>query len=487
MDTVGPLPTTPSGYKYIIVMMDWFSKFPHAVAVKDNTAESVIAVLAEWISWFGEPSQILTDRGSNYTSTSMVNFCRQRNILLTHTTSYHPQSNGLVERFNRSLQQILAMWVSSVLNDWRPLIPYALQCYRVSRHSTTKKSPIEILFGFSPSSDAPAPTELERYSAWYAVRETIIEKQKQSAKYYNRKVSKMEKFASGDLISIWFPPLKRLDGKITTKLLPPLRGPFRIKNVSDYGVITFETVGQTTLLPTLPSYRVHVNRCVKFVARPNEYLADAELRMQTLSSHRPEFDGFKEWSESTYNGDTAALAKDWESSPTQVRDLTTTNEEPPKEIVERVELPPPPSPSPSPSPIVPSSSMDISETTEQATLDTGAPAVISFDSPQIRHPLTWKTINEWKAKLENSSSKSLHSLVESWSKKLTRVNNYDGFTVSEVNVLLNWLKDHAQSTLRDKTNFLISHFHELQLLINVNAPTLPSTSVFLRERRGRRN
>lgn len=463
IDTVGPFPPSKSGKKFIITMMDWFSKYPHAVAVEENNTESVIKVVSEWISLFGEPLQILSDRGSNYTSAAFNTFCQRRNILLTHTTAYNPRSNGLIERFNRTLQEALAMWVSSDLNDWDDFIRYLLQAYRVSRHTTTEKSPLEMMFGYSASSDAPAPTDMQRYLAWHAVRNIIVQKQQKAEEQYNKKARESGKIKNGDLVSIWFPPLKRLDGQITTKLLPPLRGPFRVTDVTTFGVVTFTPHDTLPLTPKLPSYRVHINRCVKFVPRPNEYMSDSWKNNGISATRRAESSGFSEWQASTYNSEQdPTIIEDWQSDP--IRDVNLTNPsrelEPPQIIPEAS-----------------SSSMDVSELPAASSSENA----ISDHDPRIRHFHTWRYLQQWSSDLKQKALKptGFQAAISVWRRFAENTPEKDGFTQIQINNLSIWLSDKAKATFTEKVKYLISNFENLDKhLADAQRPTLPLTNTF---------
>nr|CUU99444.1 hypothetical transcript [Hymenolepis microstoma] len=145
VDIVGPLPPSNS-CSYILTCVDRFTRWPIAVPLRDTSSASVAKALIEsWISIFGVPSVITTDRGSQFTSTLF----RELNQLLgtTHirTTAYHPEANGLVERFHRQLKSAIIA-TSSNLN-WVERLPIIL----LSLRSTVKEDlgccPAELVFG----------------------------------------------------------------------------------------------------------------------------------------------------------------------------------------------------------------------------------------------------------------------------------------------------------------------------------------------------
>ena len=104
MDILGPLPITEEGNRYVLVIMDLFTKWTEAYPLKDQEARTVATVFVnEFITRYGTPLQVLTDQGTNFESRLFREVCELLQIDKTRTSSYHPQSNGSVERFNRTL------------------------------------------------------------------------------------------------------------------------------------------------------------------------------------------------------------------------------------------------------------------------------------------------------------------------------------------------------------------------------------------------
>jgi len=156
LDIVGPLPTSKNGNKYILVFSDYLTKYPEAFALKDFTTESIAQILIkEVILRYGFPSKLLSDRGTLFLSKVAQSVYKLLNISKINTTSYHPQTDGLVERFNKTLIDMLSKLVDEN-NDWDELIPYALYVYRTAVHASTKYTPFKLMFGC----DAKSPVEI---------------------------------------------------------------------------------------------------------------------------------------------------------------------------------------------------------------------------------------------------------------------------------------------------------------------------------------
>eukprot|EP00731_Ephydatia_muelleri_P021055 Em0013g782a len=133
MDIVGPLPRSRSGNRYVLVICDYATRYPEAVPMRAVDAESVAEELVKMFARVGIPGEILTDQGSNFTSQLLTEMYRLLHIRPIRTTPYHPQTDGLVERFNQTLKSMLRKFATQKEKDWDKLIPYVLFAYREVR------------------------------------------------------------------------------------------------------------------------------------------------------------------------------------------------------------------------------------------------------------------------------------------------------------------------------------------------------------------
>ena len=107
VDIVCPLPNS-NGYTYILVLVDRFSRWPVAVPIKDSCTETIInALMHDWISLYGIPETITSDRGSQFLSQEWKDLLKFLGICHICTTAYHPQSNGLAERTIQTIKKPL--------------------------------------------------------------------------------------------------------------------------------------------------------------------------------------------------------------------------------------------------------------------------------------------------------------------------------------------------------------------------------------------
>lgn len=132
MDILGSFPITEAGNHFVLVAMDYFTKWPEAYEVPDQSASMTAQRLVdEMFAWFGVPDELHSDRGRNFESRLFSEVC-QRLGVKTRTTPLHPQSNGLVEQFNRTLATQLAILTSQHKRDWDQHLPLVLWAYRTA-------------------------------------------------------------------------------------------------------------------------------------------------------------------------------------------------------------------------------------------------------------------------------------------------------------------------------------------------------------------
>lgn len=144
IDIVGPLPPS-EGYRYCLTCIDRFTRWPEAIPLQDITAESVAkAFLSGWIARFGVPSQVVTDQGRQFESELFREFSKLLGIRVTHTTPYHPQSNGQIERWHRTLKASLMCHANP---RWSMVLPIIMLGLRSSINHDLSVSPAASVYG----------------------------------------------------------------------------------------------------------------------------------------------------------------------------------------------------------------------------------------------------------------------------------------------------------------------------------------------------
>ena len=147
MDLVGPLPRSRSGNRYVLVMCDYATRYPEAVPLRNIDAEMIAEELVKIFARMGIPQEILTDQGSNFQSQLLQELYHLLRVSAIRTSPYHPQTDGLVERFNQTLKSMLRKCAAEEGKDWDKTILFLLFAYREVPQESTGFSPFELLCG----------------------------------------------------------------------------------------------------------------------------------------------------------------------------------------------------------------------------------------------------------------------------------------------------------------------------------------------------
>lgn len=124
-DIVGPLTATNHENKYILTCIDAFTRYPEIIALPNQKAETVARFFVKQvICRHGCPKILVTDNGTNFVSTLMKETCKLLNIDRVHTTAYHPQSNVIIERFHRSLKDMLYHLINRDQRNWNEWLAF---------------------------------------------------------------------------------------------------------------------------------------------------------------------------------------------------------------------------------------------------------------------------------------------------------------------------------------------------------------------------
>lgn len=150
LDITGPLRPCKNGERYILGIVDYFSKFPMLIPLHNVESKTVArAVFNNWICLFGAPVSIHTDRGTAFESALFHELCLIAGVSKTKTAPYYPQSDGLIERLFSTTKDMIFATTRDASMDWKDSLPIISLGLRSSIQRATKTTPFEVLFGCS--------------------------------------------------------------------------------------------------------------------------------------------------------------------------------------------------------------------------------------------------------------------------------------------------------------------------------------------------
>ena len=145
VDIVGPLPQS-QGFTHLLTVVDRYTRWPTAIPMSGtNTATCARALMLGWIASFGVPADITSDRGAQFTSQLWSSLAQLLGCKLHHTTAYHPQANGLVERMHRQLKSSLRARLPGP--NWIDQLPWVLLGMRTTPKEDIGATPADMVFG----------------------------------------------------------------------------------------------------------------------------------------------------------------------------------------------------------------------------------------------------------------------------------------------------------------------------------------------------
>lgn len=279
IDLVGPLPRTPAGNRWVIVCVNHLTRYTETTAVPTASASSVSVFLLNCVILrHGAPRVVISDRGRQFVADVVEELLRLCTSQFRHATPYHPQTNGLVERTNRTLLTMISMYVSSDHRNWDDILPFITYAYNTAQHETTGYSPFYLVYARSPRTplDTILPFSLHN-DASVARTLCLAEESRQLARLRTLSSQGRSKdrydarhrrvaYCKGDLVLLWTPLRKR---GLCTKFLSRYTGPFVVLDrVSDvtYVISRLTTNGRRSSKTQL----VHVARLKTYHPRAAE-------------------------------------------------------------------------------------------------------------------------------------------------------------------------------------------------------------------------
>lgn len=276
IDLIGPFPRSSTGNRWIIVCADYLTRFCETAALPSATAGEVSQFMLHCIILrHGPPRVIISDRGRQFTADVVEELLRLCASNLRHSTPYHPQTNGLTERTNRTLVNMISMYVSSDHKNWDEVLPFVTYAYNTAQHETTGYSPFFLLYARPPryTLDTIFPFGSHDYAciaetlcraeeARRIARLRTLASQKQYKSRYDSRHRQVT-YEPGDLVWLWTPVRKR---GLCQKLLADYVGPFivleRLSEVN-YRIARLTSSGRRSSKTDI----THVARLKPFIQR----------------------------------------------------------------------------------------------------------------------------------------------------------------------------------------------------------------------------
>jgi len=274
MDVLGGIRPTANGNSKILVLMDYFTRFAIAIPLKADTANEIARAIVQHVVFqFGAPKTILTDRGPSFVAKTNDALFRMLGIERRLTTPYHPMTNGLTERFNRTVTNILSCFVNEARDDWDTWLSSATYAYNTSFHQAVQDTPFWLMYGRDAIDPAdrilgtdkmmpsnPAHRRNDIVDAFPEVQRRVIDARKQASAQqeatYNRSAVRTHRtYTVGQLVWVYVHARKDAhSGKFDRDWIGPKRIVAVHKNnntvvVSHLGKDNLTTVNTTSIRP----------------------------------------------------------------------------------------------------------------------------------------------------------------------------------------------------------------------------------------------
>src|SRR6266508_2887197 len=241
IDIVGPLPQTEDGYRYIVVAIDYFSRWPEARPLTHANARQVAKfIYEEIICRFGAPRVLQSDRGTHFVNEVIQELTDKFQIRHSLSSLYHLQSNGLVKRFNKILCEGLAK-VAETINDWDSYIQPVLFSYQTHELRVTGQPPFTLVYekNLVLAIDSPSKRQ-ELIKRLLEITDKVPQLRTNARRAIKKAQAKLEetfnkkevKFQKGDLV-LYFD--KALAARHDVKFVNKWKGPYEISHVLDKG------------------------------------------------------------------------------------------------------------------------------------------------------------------------------------------------------------------------------------------------------------
>jgi len=271
MDITGPLPTTNNGDKYILGLVDGFSKWIALIPLKTGSAKEVAEnLLKHWISVYGAPDQLHTDRGANFTGEIMKTLCDAYDIRKSFTSPYYPMGNGMIERLFKTVKDQIYCVCKAKGVQWNESLWQVESSLRMSYNNIVGMSPYEAIFQRHPTFLFDNAAD---YHNFKTEDKLLTQAAKACRKNIDIQISKC-KFAIGDLVYAKVLPIQK------SVYSPKFSGPFKVQSVSGSSLTLRHTVNGKIIVRNehhLKKLNSPAFEPIRYVFLPDEHSTDGKL------------------------------------------------------------------------------------------------------------------------------------------------------------------------------------------------------------------
>lgn len=224
IDLLGPFPLSSAGNKWIVVATDYLTRYAETKALQRATAADVAQFFIDQIVLrHGAPSYVITDRGTAFTAQLIEDVFKLSYTSHRKTTAYHPQTNGLTERLNKTIADMLSMYADVQHKTWDQVLPYVTFAYNSAIQETTRFTPFRLVYGREVQTmldamlphdyDALLTPDAEQFTQYaeearQLARLHITQQQSVDARRYNLRHRQVE-YHPGDQVWVWTPVRRR--------------------------------------------------------------------------------------------------------------------------------------------------------------------------------------------------------------------------------------------------------------------------------------
>jgi hypothetical protein len=142
-----PNPTLNKNYKYLLTCIDVYSRYAFVKPLKNKTGDEIFTAFKEMIKEYGSPKNLNVDEGKEFTNKTFQNYCENNDIDLWFSDTQQENKNAIIERFHRTLRNLILAYTTSIGNSYIDALPKLLKNYNTSYHKTVKAKPLEIWDG----------------------------------------------------------------------------------------------------------------------------------------------------------------------------------------------------------------------------------------------------------------------------------------------------------------------------------------------------